>query len=90
MKYWQTITDHISQITNQPFHLHHYSSIGGGCINSSYRLTHTNGQQYFIKLNTPDLEPMFQAEFFSLKELAQQLHHSQYCGPQCQDNPVKK
>ncbi len=70
---WQQITDHISQSLNHPFSIQSQSSVGGGSINASYRVTGIDGQQYFIKLNSADLETMFQVEFDSLNELSQSI-----------------
>lgn len=50
----------------QPFTSH---SIGGGCINSAYRLD-TPAGQFFVKVNRPDLSDMFAAEALGLQEMA--------------------
>ncbi len=73
MTHWQQISDHISQTLKKPFQIQHNSSVGGGSINSSYRVTGTGGQEYFIKINSASLEMMFQVEFDSLNELSQAL-----------------
>ena len=73
MPHWQQISNHISQTLNSPFQIQNKSSVGGGSINSSYRVTGTDGQDYFIKLNSASLEYMFQVEFDSLNELSQAL-----------------
>lgn len=73
MTQWQQISKHISQTLNSPFEIHHKNSVGGGSINSSYQITGTNGQHYFIKLNSSELEYMFQVEFDSLHELSKAL-----------------
>lgn len=44
------------------------TSIGGGCINSAYRLQ-TKTRSLFIKLNQPSLIDMFEAEARGLQEL---------------------
>lgn len=71
MPHWQAITEHISQSLNQPFSIAHKSSIGGGSINSAYKVTGEDGQSFFVKLNSAHLEHMFQVEFDSLNELLQ-------------------
>lgn len=50
----------------QPFDSH---SIGGGCINSAYRLE-TPAGQFFVKVNRPQLSDMFAAEAQGLQEMA--------------------
>lgn len=59
----------ISSATGEPFQIDHHSSIGGGCINSAYRVE-GNGQAYFIKLNRADMLDMFIAEAEGLDEMA--------------------
>ncbi|MDT8311546.1 MAG: fructosamine kinase family protein [Methylophaga sp.] len=44
-------------------------SIGGGCINSAYRLE-TPAGQFFVKVNRPELSDMFAAEALGLQEMA--------------------
>ncbi len=44
------------------------SNIGGGCINTAYRLD-SNGKSYFIKVNRPQLATMFEAEAQGLQEM---------------------
>jgi len=83
MNHWQHISDHINQTLNASckgsktlFQITNKSSVGGGSINSSYHATGTDGQEYFIKLNSASLERMFQVEFDSLNELSQALSDS--------------
>lgn len=71
MTHWQQIAEHISRSLNTPVQIKDTISIGGGSINSAYKLTAMNNQQYFVKLNSADLEYMFQVEFDSLNELLQ-------------------
>ena len=66
-----------------PFQIQNKSSIGGGSINSSYRVTGTDGQVYFIKLNSASLEYMFQVEFDSLNELSAQSNAIRVPQPVC-------
>jgi len=76
MTYWIEITDHISQTTGEPFHLSTEKSLGGGSINSAYKLTADNGLSYFVKLNSVHQLAMFQTEYTDLLELqkAQLMH----------------
>lgn len=73
MTHWHAIAEHISQSRNLPFQIQQKNSIGGGSINSAYQVTGTDGHSYFIKLNSSNLETMFQVEFDSLNELSQAL-----------------
>ncbi len=45
------------------------TAIGGGCINRAYRLKNTN-IDWFIKINSPSLSAMFEAEAAGLTEMA--------------------
>lgn len=65
---WQKIASNISDTLGQPFQIDHHSSIGGGCINTAFRIE-GQGQQYFVKLNRADLLDMFVAEAEGLEEL---------------------
>jgi fructosamine-3-kinase len=66
---WQSITQSISVAVHRPFELIKARSVGGGCINQSYVLT-DGEQQYFVKLNRPELLGMFEAEAAGLQEIA--------------------
>jgi fructosamine-3-kinase len=76
MTHWIEITDHISQTTGEPFQLTTEKSLGGGSINSAYKLTADNGLSYFVKLNSAHQLAMFQTEYTDLLELqkAQLMH----------------
>lgn len=66
---WRLIADHISRVSGEPFAPKSPKAIGGGCINSTFRLD--SGQHsYFIKLNHADRLEMFEAESDGLNELA--------------------
>lgn len=49
--------------------LAHSSAIAGGCINQALRLTSTDNQHYFLKLNQANLLDMFVAEAEGLNEI---------------------
>jgi fructosamine-3-kinase len=66
---WQSITQDISVVTQRPLGVVKAQSVGGGCINQSYSLT-DGKQQYFVKLNRPELLEMFEAEAAGLQEIA--------------------
>ena len=67
---WQTIASHIGLVIGQPFEMQNCYSIGGGQINSNYRIEGA-GQSYFVKINQPHCFEIFAAEAAGLAELAQ-------------------
>ena len=67
---WNQIAAAISTASSQPFTLQRADSIGGGCINSAYRLVGER-HSYFVKLNRADRLEMFEAEAEGLRALAQ-------------------
>ena len=69
MTNFDAIVEHIQQITGHVFKEFNHSAISGGCINAAYHLSN-QGHAYFVKLNTPDREAMFEAEAQGLNELA--------------------
>ncbi len=66
---WRDIEQAIEQATLNPFAVHSVTEIGGGSINTAYKLQGEN-TAYFIKLNKRQLLPMFEAELAGLKEMA--------------------
>jgi len=66
---WQAISEQISLATGQSFHLAAAQPLGGGDINSAYRLQGRE-RSYFVKLNRRELADMFAAEFAGLEEIA--------------------
>jgi protein-ribulosamine 3-kinase len=69
MTSWADIADAITTATGKPFKIEHRASLGGGCINSAFRIEGSGGR-YFVKLNTADKEEMFAAEAAGLTEIA--------------------
>jgi protein-ribulosamine 3-kinase len=70
MNQWQIIAQHIAQTTGMPFNPLEPRSIGGGCINSTIRMT--DGERaFFVKLNGAALLNMFDAESEGLKVMAE-------------------
>lgn len=69
MSLWNTITKQISVTTGRPFKMERHSSVGGGCINSAYRIE-GDGLHYFVKMNSADQLHMFEVEADGLRELA--------------------
>ena len=66
---WNHIAEAITAASGKPFHLKRADSIGGGCINSAYRLV-GDSQSFFIKLNSAKRLDMFEAEADGLQALA--------------------
>ena len=66
---FKTIAQHIRESTGKPFALRQTASVGGGCINSAYRLQ-GDVDAFFVKLNRKERLPMFAAEARGLDELA--------------------
>lgn len=65
----QQLLSHLEHQTGQSLQNHRLTSVGGGDINSAYRLQ-TAALDWFIKLNRADLAGMFAAEATGLQELA--------------------
>lgn len=66
---WDAITQHIEDATGRPFQISSVHPVGGGDINAAYRIQ-SQQTAYFVKLNRPDREAMFGAEFAGLKAMA--------------------
>ncbi len=66
---WQVITDSIQQAIQRPFQILDSHSVGGGCINTAYRLEGKD-ESFFVKLNRLEMLPMFAAEFAGIEEMA--------------------
>ena len=66
---WKEIEQAISEATNDRFKITSQSSIGGGCINSAYRVS-DDKRDYFVKINSADHGEMFAAEADGLNEIA--------------------
>ena len=75
MNYWNSISQHISQNIGNDFQISQKSSVAGGDINSTYKISGFNSQQqilhFFVKINSIKLSNMFQVEYESLLELSQ-------------------
>jgi len=65
---WAEIAENITASRGEAFAVEQYSSLGGGCINSAFRIS-GQGQDYFVKLNRAHLLDMFVAEAEGLAEL---------------------
>ncbi len=69
MDYWQIIENKISSHTHQNFRITYKQAIGGGCINTAYKISNSK-HCYFIKLNQADQLAMFEAEYQGLLAIA--------------------
>jgi fructosamine-3-kinase len=69
MALWEAIASTISDTAGAPFIVREQRSVGGGCINSAYRIS-DGGRSYFVKLNSADGLAMFEAEADGLREMA--------------------
>ena len=65
---WSAVEKAISQATGESFLIDERVPVGGGCINSAFRLT-GEGQSYFVKANDEHMRHMFDAEYAGLLEL---------------------
>lgn len=65
---WREIAREISAAIHQVFTAERLESMGGGCINATFRLS-GGGRRFFVKLNAPDKAAMFEAEAEGLLEL---------------------
>jgi len=66
---WRAIAEQISNHSGQPFSPDAPTGLGGGCINSAFRLTDGN-RTWFVKTNSEDRLDMFEAEAAGLDALA--------------------
>jgi protein-ribulosamine 3-kinase len=69
MPLWDEIAETISQTSGEPFVARERHGLGGGCINSAYRVA-DGERSYFVKLNSGDRLAMFEAEYDGLHELS--------------------
>ena len=68
MALWEDIATTISDATGEPFAVREQRSVGGGCINSAWRVG-DGPRSYFVKLNSVDGLTMFEAEAEGLGEM---------------------
>jgi fructosamine-3-kinase len=69
MGLWESIGEQIGAATGIPFQIGRQSSVGGGCINATHRVS-DGARHYFVKLNSAERLAMFEAEADGLCELA--------------------
>lgn len=67
---WSAIEASIQDATETPFRVTSARALSGGCIHDSWRID-SDDKSYFVKRNTPDMEPVFEAELQGLNEWAQ-------------------
>ncbi len=69
MSFWSEISRHIEAATGHPFSVETTQGIGGGCINSAWRVR-GDGVGYFVKTNAAEKLEMFEAEAEGLMAIA--------------------
>lgn len=69
MDIWAHIEEQITQHTERPFKISNRGEVGGGCINTSCRIS-DGARHYFVKVNHSDFVDMFEAEAQGLLEMA--------------------
>jgi protein-ribulosamine 3-kinase len=69
MPLWEEIAETISQYSGEPFVVCERHALGGGCINSAWRIG-DGKRDFFVKSNSADRLAMFEAELAGLQELA--------------------
>lgn len=69
MDIWQDIADQIGASTGRPFRPAQPDRLGGGCINTAFRLS-DGKQAWFVKTNSAAALDMFEAEAAGLDALA--------------------
>jgi protein-ribulosamine 3-kinase len=69
MPLWPAIAQSIADATGQAFVIENRKSVGGGCINTAFRVT-GNDRAFFVKTNAPSSHAMFLAEAAGLREIA--------------------
>jgi protein-ribulosamine 3-kinase len=69
MDIWRHLEQRISQATGRDFLIQKHQGMGGGCINSAFRIT-GNDRSYFVKTNHARYAYMFEAEADALGEMA--------------------
>jgi fructosamine-3-kinase len=69
MSITRELADHIAGALGVHLLVESARSVGGGSINSSFRVSDTTGLTYFLKLNTPAFLEMFEAEREGLQAL---------------------
>lgn len=65
---WTAIAQHITEVTGTPLPKPQARSLGGGCINQAYLLSHGEAR-YFVKLNHAAKIAMFEAEQLGLAQM---------------------
>ncbi len=66
---WTQVAQLLSDTLQKTCTIEGTHSIGGGCINASYRVT-AAGEEYFVKVNDASKVDMFRAEAAGLEQLA--------------------
>jgi protein-ribulosamine 3-kinase len=66
---WQKVSDSLIDVAGATARIISRHPVGGGSINSAYRIETESNHSFFVKLNREALLPMFEAEMEGLQEL---------------------
>ena len=66
---WQDVAKKLGETLDKPLQLTNKNALSGGCINQSWKVHDTQGQNWFVKTNKPSLLPMFEAEAAGVEEI---------------------
>lgn len=69
MSLWYHVEKNISDYTRSPYKITSQQEIGGGCINTAYRIS-DGTTDWFVKTNKASLIDMFESEAEALNEMA--------------------
>jgi len=66
---WKDVGDLLSETLNRDCRYQSHHSVSGGCINEAYVMRCDDGMEYFVKLNSANMAPMFEAELAGLQTM---------------------
>ncbi len=67
-QHWQEVERAIATASGRAFRIDRVQAVGGGCINDALCLS-GGGKRYFVKLNSKDQLPLFEAEMDGLEAI---------------------
>ncbi len=68
---WKPVEDQLNTLFQSKVHFVSSDSISGGCINQAWKIMDSQGNNWFLKENSPALLSMFEVEAAGLKAIAQ-------------------
>ncbi|MFO7603635.1 MAG: fructosamine kinase family protein [Gammaproteobacteria bacterium] len=69
--HWRDLEQRIATQTGKAFKVTQEHAVGGGCINSAYKISGQDRREFFVKFNRAERLDMFEAEAEGLRELQQ-------------------